>query len=42
MAVTAPLSVSDRIGRANLRTLEAEGPPRLRSLLAEIRAHRRP
>jgi len=41
MAVTAPLSVSDRIGGANLRTLETEGPPRLRALLAEIHAHAR-
>ena len=41
MAVAAPLSVSDRIGSANLRTLEAEGPPKLRALLAEIRAHAR-
>ena len=41
LAVTAPLSVSERIGSANLRTLEAEGPPRLRALLAGIRAHGR-
>lgn len=38
MAVAAPVSVSDRIGRANLRTLEAAGPPTLRELLADIRA----
>lgn len=41
MAITAPLSVSDRIGGANLRTLETEGPSRLRALLADIRAHAR-
>jgi len=41
LAVTAPLSVSEKIGNANLRTLETEGPPRLRALLAEIRAHAR-
>lgn len=41
MALTAPLSVSDRIGRANLRTLGAEGPERLRELLADIRSHER-
>ena len=43
MALTAPESVSDRIGRANLRTLENQGAPTLRRLLAEIRAsYRRP
>jgi len=42
LAISAPPSVSDRIGRANLRTLEAEGPGRLRGLLAAIRAHGRP
>jgi hypothetical protein len=41
LAVTSPLPVSDRIGRANLRRLELEGPPKLRGLLAGIRAHRR-
>jgi len=41
MAVTAPLSVSGRIASANLHTLETEGPPRLRALLAEIRSHSR-
>jgi hypothetical protein len=41
MAVSAPLSVSDRIGRANLGTLEEAGPGRLRSLLADIRAQGR-
>ena len=42
MAVSAPLSVSDRIGRANLRTLGTQGPERLRELLARIRSHARP
>ena len=41
MAVSAPLSVSEKIGNANLRTLQAEGPPRLRGLLADIRSHGR-
>ncbi len=38
LAVTAPLSVSDRIGQANLRTLQQEDPARLRDLLASFRA----
>ncbi|MFM9982717.1 MAG: hypothetical protein ACKVP9_17550, partial [Burkholderiales bacterium] len=43
MALTAQESVSDRIGRANLRTLDSQGAPTLRRLLAEIRAsYRRP
>lgn len=37
MAITAPLSVSDRIALANLRTLHAEGPERLSALLSAIR-----
>ncbi len=37
LAVTAPVPVSDRIGRANLRTLRQESPDRLRELLARIR-----
>ena len=37
MAVTAPLSVSDRIGQANLRTLREEGTERLRALLDGFR-----
>ena len=41
LAVTAPLSVAEKIGNANLRTLQAEGAPRLRALLGEIRAHSR-
>ena len=41
MAVSAPPSVSDRIARANLRTLQAQAPDRLRGLLAEIRTHAR-
>ena len=38
LAVTAPLSVSDRIGRANLRTLREAGPGKLRDILAEFHA----
>ena len=38
MAVSSPVPVSDRIGRANLRTLQAAGPERLRGLLVEIHA----
>ena len=41
LAVTVPLSVSDRIARANLHTLRSEDPDRLRELLSEIRAHAR-
>lgn len=41
MAVSAPLSVSDRIGRANLRTLETEGASAIRDLLTALRGHRR-
>ncbi len=36
MAVSSPLSVSDRIGRANRRTLLDAGPESLSGLLAEI------
>lgn len=41
MAISTPLSVSDRIGRANLRTLGEKEPERVRGLLAAIRSHRR-
>jgi hypothetical protein len=37
LAVASPLSVSDRIARANLATLRAEGPDRVRALLASLR-----
>lgn len=36
MALAAPVSVSDRIARANLRTINASDADRLRSLLAEF------
>ena len=38
MAISVPLPVSDRIGRANLRTLREESPERMRSLLAAFRS----
>jgi len=37
LAVTAPVPVSDRIGQANLRTLQEQPPDRLRALLARFR-----
>ncbi len=37
MAVAAPVSVSDRIAQANLRTLRDQSPDRLGELLAQIR-----
>lgn len=37
MTVAAPVSVSDRIAQANLRTLKQESPERLGALLAKLR-----
>ena len=41
MDPSVPLSMSDRIARANLDTLRREGPERLRELLSQIRAYAR-
>jgi hypothetical protein len=37
MALTVPISTSDRIAEANLETLRREGPDRVESLLASLR-----
>ena len=41
MAVSAPVSVSQKIAQANLLTLQAEAPGRVRGLLAHIQNHAR-
>ena len=41
LALAGPLSVSDRIGRVNLRTLNESGPDRMRNALADIHVHAR-
>ena len=41
MALSAPVPVAARIGRANLGTLNQANPERLRDLLAEISGHAR-
>ncbi len=41
MAISAPLSVSDRIGRANLRRLQEEGLEKVRALQEAIRSRGR-
>ena len=40
MTIASPLSLADRIAEANLETLRREGPDRLESLLASLRAAR--
>jgi hypothetical protein len=39
LAISAPLSLSDRIAEANLATLNREGPDHLEALLAGFRGH---